>query len=137
MEATLEGDMTPIPNPERIQLWVNELETTDRAQGTHYLRRDDSYCCLGIACEVAIANGVNVEVTKANNVYHYDGIVDIMPPEVADWYGLNRNPLIGIEPDGCDCCTGISAIRVNDELGWNFKQIADGLKARHLDGSDG
>jgi hypothetical protein len=63
-----------------LRKWVKLLRTTKRKQTTGYLRRDNGYCCLGIAC---IAMGV--KGTKRNPIdgcYLFDGREDSMPHSV-------------------------------------------------------
>ena len=41
--------MTPGPNQ---TLWLAALRSGSYAQGTGYLKKDDRFCCLGVACEI-------------------------------------------------------------------------------------
>jgi hypothetical protein len=137
-----------MPNLERLRLWVDDLLTTTASQRKGTLRRDDSYCCLGRAIEVAMANGCEVEVAvKAwgeSTVYTYDGVADFLPREVAVWYGIPSNPTVGERSQskgdcatpGCPCGgRGISATEANDGEGWSFKQIGESIRKHYrLDG---
>lgn len=44
-----------------MRLFVKELRTTELPQGHHKLFDGEGYCCLGIACELAIREGVPME----------------------------------------------------------------------------
>lgn len=70
-----------------------------------------SYCCLGVLCDLALQNGVDVELQyrKINdnlpgqNVYFYDDESGVLPESVMRWAGLaEKNPDIylgDIRPD--------------------------------------
>jgi hypothetical protein len=135
------------PNLERLKLWADELLTTTAEQGKGNLRLGDKYCCLGIAIEVAIANGCEVRVERFpdkvhtgqdnGEIYRYDETSDVLPVSVRDWYGVGPNPPVGIENNSgvakcsdsdCHCHNGkICATDANDEKNWSFKQIGEGI----------
>lgn len=140
---------------ERIKLWEQELLNPDRNQGTGRLAYTefevDKFCCLGIACEVAIANGLEVNRTKIegagcdNKIIHqYDGNADHLPPSVAAWYGFDRvtrefyNPTLHyIDPEGQE--TVASAADFNDgDAGLDerltFQEIAAAIRYTYLEG---
>ena len=48
------------PNKENIQKWVDGLLSGEYEQGRGKLNKDGKFCCLGVACEVAIKNGLNL-----------------------------------------------------------------------------
>lgn len=37
-----------------FELWIKALESGEYRQGKEYLLRNEKYCCLGVACDVAI-----------------------------------------------------------------------------------
>lgn len=109
------------------QLWIKELRETTKKQGKFALHNilEDSYCCLGIACEVAIANGVAVKKTDAGNSTEYDSRTGGLPESVRQWLGLDidtghfeKSLEIGDQLIG-------SLVSLNDNTDWTFKQIAD------------
>lgn len=129
-------------NKERVRLGVAALRSGEFDQGLGSLKMDGKYCCLGVFCEVAIRNGCEVQVVESEarpGKFFFDGVTDFMPRSVMDWYGFTaHNPAVDIDPephncvhDGCtmNCPT---ATRANDELGWDFNQIADGFEKVYL-----
>lgn len=135
-------------NKERVALLVADLRTTTEPQAKGYLRSELGFCCLGRACEVAIANGLAVDVKEVAEGggqpvhFRYNGSPDFMPTAVRDWYGFDRaNPILAEVSTGTcgntDCGCGeekIMATRANDEDDWTFDQIAGALEARYING---
>jgi hypothetical protein len=50
--------MTEKMNPVAKELWLAALRSGEYTQGRGQLRIDDTFCCLGVLCEVAIKQGV-------------------------------------------------------------------------------
>lgn len=76
---------------EIADLWVKELRSGKWEQGTRYLCKDQKYCCLGVLCEIALREGVDI-LKKAKNVddelyyvYGKDRAISILPGEVMNW----------------------------------------------------
>lgn len=126
--------MTPTFTPEQQKanrkLWFDELETTQVKQGRGVLNRNnETYCCLGLACEVAIKNGLNlskVKSTDENYIYGKDNVA-LLPQEMMNWLGLR-------------CCAGESksqqldsCVRMNDLLRLSFKEIGKRLQANEAE----
>lgn len=110
---------------DRMRLAVNELLTTDKPQGTGSLRHGESRCCLGILCEVAVANGLKLQVVppidaRGDWLYGAAGNVGSLPIEVQEWYGIyGSSPMLEtLEPTRYhgSMITNILAHRANDEL---------------------
>lgn len=146
---------------EHIRLLVQELRTTDKPQARHALvRLDDgikSYCCLGIATELAMAHGVELDTEEVSDYRVYSAeapwskTVTVLrflgalrddsssgvyrahsctslTPEVRDWYGFGvEDPLLTDENGRTK-----SATQLNDESKYTFKQIADAFERKYL-----
>lgn len=132
---------------ERVQLLVDALRSEEFKQGREWLRVGDRYCCLGVACEVAIRNGLEVEVEgNPGGTFKYDGCPDFLPAAVRDWFGFaHRDPLIAQVPEaihenctGCALCKEetVYASRANDGLWWGFLDIAKGFEDQYLRKAD-
>lgn len=131
-------------NKERVRLGVAALRSGEFEQGAGYLKYNGKYCCLGVFCEIAIRNGCEVQVLESDaqeGKFFFDGIADFLPRSVMEWYGFDsHNPKVSIDPelhscaDGCCPMNGASATEANDELHWDFSQIADGFEEMHLKG---
>lgn len=115
------------PNKERLRLWVAALRSGEFPQGKDVLCRvspaGDTYCCLGVACEVAIANGLDIGTATRRWAKRYDNEDLILPQVVADWYGLgSRDPML-IHGESRD----IASIW-NDSARLDFEEIAKAIE---------
>ncbi len=81
--------------------WVAALRSGKYKQTKHVLKSLNgvpSYCCLGVACEVAIEAGLDLEhgeIVKEGiakpvvGVYGEEGDSESLPQEVMEWLGMN------------------------------------------------
>jgi len=73
-------------------LWIEALESGEYKQSTGSLRYtpEDSgepkFCCLGVLCEVAIKDGLDIEFDPEGETY--DGCSAFLPEKVQHWAGL-------------------------------------------------
>lgn len=135
-------------NKENVQKWIDALLSNRFKQGSGKLRTESKgivrHCCLGVACEVAMENGVVLEIGELPEVYMgedmtyytFDGQSGFLPGKVQDWLGINaQNPIVGYVSslsDGCDVAIGASF--ANDSYNWLFVHIANGLKKIYIEG---
>jgi hypothetical protein len=100
----------------------------------------DEFCCLGVACEVAIAEGINVSrneaVSQAGHVvYQYGNPGETpdnraFPPEaVAEFFGLHNAKGAVVRQDNGEKTTYLSWL--NDEGSLTFDEIADIIDGTH------
>jgi hypothetical protein len=142
----VEKETITVPLPEQVDpfrqrraLWVKALRSGKYRQAQGRLRTDGGFCCLGVACEVAIADGVDVRRGGDVRAFTYDGAETALPPSVAGWLGgLLDNPVVPMRhlpaqaqaavrrgPFGnSDVRTAISLAELND-AGVPFTDIAD------------
>lgn len=117
-------------NP-NAKLWVEALESGKYKQGRHYLHRDDFYCCLGVACELAIKAGIKLDVvTKSNGVYCYNSGEASLPFAVRDWLGLKS--IYGQFSDP-DKKFQIPYLTKLNDCGMPFNEIAQVIRAKPQD----
>lgn len=120
------------PNKVNIQKWVDALRSGEYVQGRNSLLKDNTYCCLGVACEVYLRGnpgGISFEVDEDGRG-HYDNYSGFLPPKVMEWLGVDDD-----SPEVTDQFANTSrrsAIYINDNLRWDFNQIADGLEGLYL-----
>lgn len=128
-------------NLANIKKWHDALvsgkydQTTGKLRDDHADDTDDkAYCCLGVACEAAILDGVALEWAGAEyrlkqDVEHLDPEEGCtiweteLPPVVQAWLGVwDENPDLlteeGTKP----------AIVLNDTERWTFDQIAKAIR---------
>jgi hypothetical protein len=77
------------------KLWVKALRSGEYMQCTGKLAEEDytgkvSYCCLGVACELAIKAGVikKRKVVDGGTVHFAGNHYSLLPPSVKNWLGL-------------------------------------------------
>lgn len=137
-------------NKDRVRLLVDALRSGEYEQGTGVLRtQDDTYCCVGVGCDVARKNGIGIDwtVSPTNDLashgdgtgtisWHFDGIGTIFSRRLMDWYGFeSRNAFDGdpeIAPLG-PLNYSVTMIGANDTEKWTFEKIADALEKCYLD----
>jgi hypothetical protein len=101
--------------------WVAALRSGAYRQGRGLLRSStDEYCCLGVLCELAVADGI-IDSPKVQArggsayLYGQQREIGFLPNEVIEWAGLtNGNPIIG----------SLSATNWNDNRNAPFLEIA-------------
>lgn len=106
---------------EIAKLWTDALESGKYKQGRLFLSKDDAYCCLGVLCEVAIKNGIALEICEDRGVKVYDGACAAVPDSILKWSGMRRSDGF-IFNDGC-CLANLNDI---DRL--SFEEIAVVIK---------
>lgn len=116
---------TLTPNKERIQLWVDALRSGKYPQGRMALQLNGNFCCLGVACEVAKENGVDVNVQADEYGYvRYNEQSTNWPDNVRQWFGLEGH---WINIDGYHT----SLMKLNDDRN-SFAAIADKIERTFL-----
>lgn len=126
-----------MPNSERVRKLVKALRSGRFMQGTRKLRgkdldRDDYYCCLGVACEVAMENGLplSTRIIGADfgkSIFSYSDPLDqsdyswrVLPRTVQTWYEFSEtDPLVNLE-----WWQSSTLAHLNDD-GFSFTEIAD------------
>ena len=99
--------------------WVAALRSGGYKQGMGALNDGQgNFCCLGVLCDLAIKEGIQMEVTLdasgVTDVLHYDGYSGTLPPAVQHWANLPNRPSVR---EG-------SLAALNDS-GMSFAEIAD------------
>ena len=92
--------------------WVDALRSGKYKQGDMALQTDQTFCCLGVACDLARKAGVEVTLNQDNEITgeHLGN-----EPQVKDWLGLRNNSGV--------LSSTISLVSLNDS-GISFEIIA-------------
>lgn len=110
------------PNKKNIRKWVERLESGKVKQTTRMLARKRnksySYCCLGVACELAVKNGVKISREKTRYGLSYDCRSHSLPQVVSDWLGIDYD-------------AEAELVTMNDIESLSFKEIAEFLRKRY------
>lgn len=65
------------------------LRSGEYTQGSGKLRSvDDKFCCLGVACELYIKAGHELEAVKGNYGWNYGDEMGVLPATVQQWLGF-------------------------------------------------
>jgi len=67
-----------------LQKLISALRSNKYKQGVGYLRRDDCYCCLGVACDLFSCDRWRLQ----GNIFTYLDYQHILPLEVRHYYGF-------------------------------------------------
>lgn len=111
--------------------WVAALREPDRKQIKGALHSSNGQCCLGVLCEIVVAEGlipglvvdrhdtgfVDVAPVDATWIVTYDDQASVLPPEIAELTGLTCTATIPSD-------SGKTLAGLND-IGRTFAQIAD------------
>lgn len=115
-------------NSENIRKWIEALRSDEYTQTMWSLRKEYGYCCLGVACDLAIKNGVNMTVTYDEDEaeYKYNSTGGLLPTVVMEWLGVNEpNPSV-------DVGTYREKLAELNDQGENFANIADFIESTYL-----
>lgn len=99
-------------NKEFIKKWVATLRSGDYKQGKRYLRFNDKFCCLGVACDI-------IDKTKwyaYGNIYNYGIFTSVLDDDTVKYIGLDDQNYL---------------IAMNDS-GKTFDEIADYIEEKYL-----
>lgn len=99
-------------NEEIKTKWIAALRSGKYKQGEGCLRNGNSFCCLGVLCDIKNPNGWE------NNSFNDGGeeAVKVLPEAVRNWAGLPAT-------NGSNL-NGICLAELNDE-GYSFEHIAN------------
>jgi trans-aconitate methyltransferase len=121
-----------VVNQGNVRRWVEALRSGDYVQGKGALAQDGKYCCLGVACEVALRNGVQMDVKRDTSVYYYDQHSVHLPRAVMEWLGITAmSPMVDYV-DRAGLLQREFLTELNDLLGMPFAEIADAVEHTFL-----
>jgi hypothetical protein len=118
--------------------WVRALRSGKFRQTRGKLGKRGAYCCLGVACELAVKAGVvfrTVENGGSDGIIYGYGLTSfpnarnetqVLPDEVRSWLGLTETTGDYLDANG----QHEDLTKLNDEKKFNFKQIAAIVESR-------
>lgn len=90
-----------------MKILVEALKSDKFKQGKGSLAKRENksykYCLFGVACNLAIKNGVRLRKERSGDYIFYNDSNAIPPIEVLNWLGINHNEakhLVGLNDDG-------------------------------------
>lgn len=126
-------------------LWIDALVGGEYVQAKGYLKKIDtltgeaSYCCLGVLCDLAIKDGVEVEYVERETSLRfgaYDSYFSWLPRSVQDWAGLTSDTgkfgggYISYVGDDGEEEVADTLMALNDGAEYNFSEIAGVIEER-------
>ena len=88
-------------NTEPVALLADALESGEFPKGTRALHvlpdgnTPEGFCCLGVACVVAMRNGLELETSERSvlmrKLEFFAGEHSYLPQQVREWYGFSSN----------------------------------------------
>lgn len=131
-------------NRDRVQMLVDALRSGDYEQASNQLGYVDVegnkwFCCLGVAMEIAVANGCPTTVQDRDGDLFYIDVEgeeeqNVLTYAAKTWYGFDDdNPNlnatgIGDNPE----LESETASELNDSAHWDFNMIADAFEQTYL-----
>lgn len=110
---------------QRIEAWLEDLESGKYKQGRGQLQEGNSYCCLGVACKTY------QRLTKSKKKLHFNNSGRLMGSNLSeqqvvfDYFGFNQEEGELVLNDGSEAYLA----EMNDN-GRSFKQIAKTIRSQ-------
>ena len=101
--------------------WLQALESGAYKQTKDHLKKDNGFCCLGIACEVS-KKELNLKIEEDDvklGIIYYSGRSSTLPVRVIKYFGFRDD--IGKFDSMID---GYSSLAEMNDEGLSFKEIA-------------
>lgn len=77
-------------NEEIKQKWVAALRSGEYEQGTEFLNRDDTFCCLGVLCDVIAKENENIFWADGDITDGTENEGEVLPVFIQKIAGLNK-----------------------------------------------
>lgn len=114
---------------ENAKQWIRALRSGKYKQTRGALHKGEGFCCLGVACDLAVQAGVvrtvkkdGMEVGVAYDGLEvkatYDGCIAVLPPRVMKWLRLRT-------PNGMSRSLALPSLTKMNDQGKSFSEIAD------------
>lgn len=103
---------------EKQKKWIEALRSGKYKQGRGFLKKDNCFCCLGVACEI-FKEELNLEVTDDE----YDCSNDYLPLKVVKFLNLVSDSGANVDPN-----IDMTLVMLNDDMGMSFEEIANELE---------
>lgn len=86
-------------NKPNVTMWIEALRTGPYSQTVGSLQDADGFCCLGVACEIALMDGIPLQVGRYENFcapedeyqVSYNDETEFLPSEVCKWLDISTD----------------------------------------------
>jgi hypothetical protein len=93
---------------EHRKLWIEALRSEKYEQTKYYLKNDEGFCCLGVACDIS---NISEWIIDGDGLPSYMGLTNYLSIEMKNWLGISEYDV------------SILAI-MNDKENQSFNEIA-------------
>lgn len=112
---------------ERAMELVAALRSGKYKQATNALRKGDSYCCLGVACEIS-GIGPWKFPTENDDDFYYQGERGVLPESVRVHFGMFSTQGMPNPSAPTEIFNNTKALTTMNDSGLSFAQIADHIE---------
>jgi len=118
------------PTKEQIQAWVRALRSGEYSQTKGRLQDDSGHCCLGVACDVFIPDGLK---TMHPTTGLMNGVLPHNQANSPEWLNSAGRILGTYIPDLNDCGKINISEEINEQFDrFTFDEIADLLEYEYI-----
>ena len=72
-----------------VKHWIEALRSGNYKQAQSALRRDDTYCCLGVACDLSVNEEIDWQYNQDRNEYRFMDAAILLPGVITDKLNLH------------------------------------------------
>lgn len=110
---------------ENAKDWVEALRTANYQQGKGVLHQEEKFCCLGVACDLAVRAGViPPPIVNESGVYSYQYEQFTLTEDVMEWLGLNSQVGVYAQSE----FGAVYSLANDNDKGKTFLEIADTIE---------
>lgn len=110
-------------NPEIKAKWIAALRSGDYKQGRNQLRKQDSFCCLGVLCNLHAQAHPEIAAKEISTESYMD-YREALPPSVRQWADINAYG------DPVHINGRIKRLAHHNDAGRTFLELADAIEAQ-------
>ena len=105
---------------ENAKKWVEALRSGKYEQGIGFLEDNNKFCCLGVACRLALSDGIGTRTENEDGDVRYGNESGVLPESVKRWLGLATVAGDFYREEG-----GSNDLTYLNDAGRSFSEIAD------------
>ena len=105
---------------ENAREWIKALRSEKYNKGNGSLRVGDSFCVLGIACDIYAKSHKIIWILDRKNIYSIINHSFTLPDEISKWLGLKTSCASYHRTEN-----SVSTLSLNNDNGMSFKKLAD------------
>ena len=109
-------------NKTAVKKWIDALRSGDYKQCRDQLRINDTFCVVGVLCDLHLKETKNEWLQSIGGEYAYnnEAFIEEAPPEVESWIGDEFMERLNSQEIDIMCC---------NDSGMSFEDLADLIEA--------